>query len=138
MPIALSCPCGRSLNVKGDLAGRKIRCPECQDVLKVPGGEEEEYVDVQPVEDEEERRPKRRKAPELDDEDKPRKKSKVRASRSEGGGFGSIHAGSLGGIAMMVVAVVWFVLGLKGGYIFYYPPVLFVLGLIAFFKGLAG
>jgi len=33
-----------------------------------------------------------------------------------------------GGIGMMVGAVVWFVLGWMAGRIFFYPPILFVIG----------
>ena len=40
------------------------------------------------------------------------------------------------GILMMVGAVVWFVAGLAGDVIFFYPPVMFVLGFIALVKGL--
>ena len=47
-----------------------------------------------------------------------------------------ISAGMVGGIIMMVIAVVWFVLGWMAGIIFIYPPILFVIGLFAFFKGL--
>lgn len=39
------------------------------------------------------------------------------------------------GILMMVGAVVWFVAGLAADIIFFYPPVLFVLGFIALVKG---
>jgi hypothetical protein len=42
----------------------------------------------------------------------------------------------LGGIAMMVIAVVWFVGGLAVDIIFFYPPILFIIGLIALVKGL--
>lgn len=42
----------------------------------------------------------------------------------------------IGGIVAMLIAVVWFVVGLSVGYIFFYPPVMFVLGLIAVIKGL--
>ena len=37
---------------------------------------------------------------------------------------------------MILGAVVWFGVGLAGGVIFFYPPVLFVLGLVAVVKGL--
>jgi hypothetical protein len=47
-----------------------------------------------------------------------------------------IKAGVVGGIIMMAVAVIWFVVGKALGYIFFYPPILFVIGLFAFFKGL--
>src|SRR5215831_3956291 len=41
-----------------------------------------------------------------------------------------------GGVGMMVGAVVWFVLGWMAGRIFFYPPILFVLGVAAVGKGL--
>jgi hypothetical protein len=42
------------------------------------------------------------------------------------------------GLLMMLGAVIWFVGGLAIGILFYYPPVLFVLGIIAVFKGAMG
>lgn len=47
-----------------------------------------------------------------------------------------IKAGVRGGIGMMAIAVVWFVVGLAIGIIFFYPPILFVIGLYAFLKGI--
>ena len=47
-----------------------------------------------------------------------------------------IKKGMLGGLAMMGIAVVWFVGGYAAGFIFYYPPVLFLIGLYGFGKGL--
>ncbi len=46
------------------------------------------------------------------------------------------NAGVFGGIAMMVGAVIWFFVGLQFDYVFFYPPILFIMGLIAFIKGL--
>jgi hypothetical protein len=43
MPITLTCSgCGRSFNLRDEMAGRKVRCPECQSVQVVPdlGAEE--------------------------------------------------------------------------------------------------
>ena len=45
--------------------------------------------------------------------------------------FGSI----ITGILMMVGAAVWFFVGLAAGIIFFYPPILFILGFIALIKG---
>src|SRR5262245_9080026 len=61
-----------------------------------------------------------------------------RARVADGGGrtFGTSQAGVIGGIVMILVAVVWFVLGLKAGYIFFYPPILAVLGIAAIIKGI--
>ncbi|MCI0379213.1 MAG: zinc-ribbon domain-containing protein [Gemmataceae bacterium] len=46
-----------------------------------------------------------------------------------------INAGAAGGLALIIVAVAWFVIGLAAGVIFYYPPILFVIGLVAMLKG---
>jgi hypothetical protein len=47
-----------------------------------------------------------------------------------------IQKGIFGGLIMMAIAVIWFVLAYMAGHIFYYPPILFVIGLYAFIKGI--
>jgi hypothetical protein len=47
-----------------------------------------------------------------------------------------IDKGVVGGIAMIVIAAVWFFGGLAAGYIFYYPPILALIGIYAVIKGL--
>jgi hypothetical protein len=43
MPIALTCSgCGRTFHLKDEMAGRKVRCPECQSVQVVPDSVEED------------------------------------------------------------------------------------------------
>src|SRR5688500_5248891 len=42
----------------------------------------------------------------------------------------------LGGIAMIAVAVIWFFAGLAAGYIYFYPPILLVAGIIALVRGM--
>jgi hypothetical protein len=37
----MQCPCDRAFRVKDELAGKKIRCPSCQQVLLVPAPEVE-------------------------------------------------------------------------------------------------
>jgi hypothetical protein len=56
----------------------------------------------------------------------------------EQGWFGSVNSGAIGGILMMIIAAVWFVVGLSFNRIFFYPPILFVIGAIAVIKGLLG
>lgn len=51
-------------------------------------------------------------------------------------GDGEINGSLWGGIGMMVLAIVWFVGGLFFDIIFFYPPILFIIGLIAFVRGL--
>ena len=36
MPIAFLCPCGKSLQVKDQLAGKVVRCPVCTQQVIVP------------------------------------------------------------------------------------------------------
>jgi len=73
---------------------------------------------------------------------KPRRKKRAKKKRFFSGfEFGLerslANKGALAGVLMMVIAVVWFVCGLIFlNRIFFYPPVLFIVGLIAFIKGL--
>jgi hypothetical protein len=46
------------------------------------------------------------------------------------------NGGMVGGIIAMLIAVVWFVGGLAVGLVFWYPPILFIIGLIGFLKGM--
>lgn len=88
--------------------------------------------------DEAEREPARRRRYEDDDDDydrpKPRKKKKNRVKENAGN---AAAAGVLGGLLMMAIAIIWFVVGLMNDYIFFYPPVLFVVGIVAIVKGIA-
>jgi hypothetical protein len=42
-----------------------------------------------------------------------------------------MDSGIMGGIGLMLIAVVWFFAGMAAGYIYFYPPVLFFIGLVA-------
>ncbi len=42
------------------------------------------------------------------------------------------------GIVMMAGAALWFIVGLFNGFIFYYPPLLFIVGIITVIKGCLG
>jgi hypothetical protein len=194
MPIPFRCACGRSLRVKDELAGRKVKCPECGGVLIVPRpAPEEEEQGLLPLEDAPEEkesrpdpdemvqtapRPARRPARDEDDEDEDderstcervrrrearaeereerrreadreqrrllkqhRKESRrdsvryVDSGRPSRGWLGGVNAGVVGGLVMILIAVVWFVAGLAVGIIFFYPPILAVIGVIAIIKG---
>ena len=39
MPVTFPCPCGNTLRVNDDLAGRRVRCPTCQAAVAVPAAE---------------------------------------------------------------------------------------------------
>jgi hypothetical protein len=75
-----------------------------------------------------------------DDDRSRRRRKKARKKPEHTGWFGLesrvLSAGVIGGTIAMVIAIVWFVIGLFADIIFFYPPILFVIGLIAFIKGL--
>jgi hypothetical protein len=59
------------------------------------------------------------------------------APASDSGGGWGMNAGIGGGLLLMLLAVVWFFGALfLADRIFFYPPIMFIIGLIAFFKGL--
>jgi hypothetical protein len=41
MPIAIMCECGKSIRVKDEFAGKKVRCPACKAVVRVPAVDDE-------------------------------------------------------------------------------------------------
>ncbi len=38
MPVRVACPCGQTLNVPDQMAGKVVKCPKCQKGVSVPGG----------------------------------------------------------------------------------------------------
>ena len=72
MPIPLECACGRSLRIKDDLAGCKVKCPECSAVLVVPrprSSPDEEDIGLIPPEDSSEEPRAKPKRPRPDPEE---------------------------------------------------------------------
>ncbi len=68
-------------------------------------------------------------------------KREARTEVAETGGFfgpekKGMKKGALGGIIMIAIALIWFFGGLAAGILFYYPPILFLIGLVALIKGL--
>ncbi len=46
MPISVSCPnCQRAFRLRDELAGRKMRCPECESVVEIPDVEDVVFED---------------------------------------------------------------------------------------------
>lgn len=83
---------------------------------------------------------KRDPEPELRREQQ-KKESRERAQQEAANNGGSMEksiltSGALGGVIAMLVAVVWFFIGLMNDYIYFYPPILFVCGLGAVMKAL--
>jgi hypothetical protein len=48
----------------------------------------------------------------------------------------AIKMGALGGLLMIAIAFIWFIAGWINGYIFFYPPILLVVGIYALIRGL--
>lgn len=153
MPIAFSCQsCGRDLRIKDELAGRQIYCPDCKAVLTVPGSTEDDIPEAElaPAASEtddrfsergDDRPPRIPRPPrdldedEWDDDDRPRKKKRRRSVEPSGGSSNGIST-IIGGVVIMLIAVIWLVVGLAFDRFFCYPPILFIIGLVAFFRGI--
>lgn len=167
MPLSIQCKCGKTLRVKDEFAGKKVRCPACKEVLSVPVPEmdvevEEDALNVllidEPnppspsrketaIQDERaSRRPAKPSSPpkpvKVDYEtERPRKRSvgsRPRERESRGYSGIAINGSIITGLLMMLGAVVWFVAGLAGGIIFFYPIILFVFGIAAIYRGFTG
>lgn len=71
------------------------------------------------------------------------KAAKIERDNPEGGGDAfapekkGIQAGVVGGIVMIAIAAIWFFVGLANDVIFFYPPVLALIGGYAVVKGFA-
>lgn len=83
--LRLNCECGRVLNYKPELIGKKVRCPGCQTSLELPDPDAE-VVELEPVEEEPApaRKPAaRRPAPRDDEDDRPRRRPARAAAADE-------------------------------------------------------
>lgn len=49
MPIVFECACGKTLKVPDEHAGRRVKCPACNNIGFVPGGQEHEFEVVEDV-----------------------------------------------------------------------------------------
>src|SRR5262245_29124279 len=129
MPIAVSCPCGRSYRVSDEHGGKHIRCRDCSKVIEVPLPEaqlDESPPAEAPAMAVQSEKP-RFKLPPPDEAPlppPPPPKRRRRRRRDDGGFSISISPAIFTGLGMMLAAVVWFALGLFFGLAFCYPPVL--------------
>ncbi|MFL5338725.1 MAG: hypothetical protein ACJ8F7_01045 [Gemmataceae bacterium] len=157
MPIPLSCSCGKNYRLKDELAGKCVQCGRFHDLPAASSPafvEDFEVVEDDPPESASPRavraaadvrraEPPRRPLPRDDDDDRPvrhRRPRRRRSPRESSGGYSgiSISPGVIAGLLMVLGAVVWFILGLFFGWIFFYPPILFILGLVRLIMSLMG
>lgn len=152
-PIQFTCPtCMTVLQVDANLAGKLSACP-CGAHVPVPhangplgipaadpfGFPASNQIGVQPVALQSSIPPPQVTSPYRStgtSATKPRKRKRRKAAATQTSGNSIFEGEIIGGIAMMVGAVVWFVVGLAAGYIFFYPPILFFIGLGTLIKGL--
>ena len=148
MPIEMNCECGRDLYLRDDLAGKQIRCPDCQRMLTVPyAGRPQPLHDdvpfVLPAP-----RPIPAPAPAYDplaersEQPKPEPPPlpaapplPPRYPKPAGGG---VNGGKvIGGLAMLIAGGV--MIGVGGAWgCNRFPYILIVIGIITFIKGLMG
>jgi hypothetical protein len=164
MPISVTCACGRSLRVKDEAAGRKVSCTACGTAVAVPRPDDRQDVEdeafnllmaapdrptsesnpvsAQPSAEETARPPSRphsSPAPANRSSSASRPKRFKSQEEKEGRGFSiAVHPSIIVGLLMLLGAVVWFFLGLAAGRIFFYPPIMFVLGIGAIIRGFKG
>jgi hypothetical protein len=166
MPIPVTCECGKAYKVKEELAGKKVRCAVCKGQIAIPRVEAEDDAEAdalrmllteEPVKprkpdlpmidsiQSEPPRPQPKRASSLPDpppEIRRPKPARPKRARDDGerGGYSRIYVSPavITGVLMMVGATVWFFGALAFGVIFIYPPIMFVLGLIAVVKGFLG
>ena len=159
MPITVSCPCQNTFRVKDELAGKLIKCPYCQDPVSVPASDigsaqatspqygyetaaSTELPQTNPYGDQSSfpypaSQPVGQQQPHMSSLDAIAQNHQAESIQKRHAG--GVNGGKvLAGVAMMVGAVIWFFLGLMGNRIFFYPPILFIIGLVAFIKGLVG
>jgi hypothetical protein len=152
--LTVICPgCQKRLRLPASAAGKNGQCPVCKTNFKVPGAQPEPVV-VKPQLEEPSRfrdedfydlapspSPPSSSAtatfPDLAKEPPLKlqypKPEKYDAFRHEKRG---IERGVLGGLAMIAIAAIWFYVGWQCGRVFFYPPILFVIGVFAVIKGL--
>ena len=138
MPVKFTCTCGEVLHVPDEHAGRRVRCSECKAVSTVPLSLDDPPKPAAPV-----RfvngRPAPAEEPQPADAGDPFDFTTPDESAKKGKSLEGqmVNGGVLGGIVMMLIAVVWFVVGIVAlDMIYFYPPILFVVGIVAIVRGL--
>jgi len=159
--------CGTTLKLTDKHLGRKIKCPKCESILQVPESPEEfDLVQAEVVENSSadpfgdlsnyypdnsggagytpnysQHQPAASSGQGMDRPSYLTSQPAYEQVKQKGSGGGSwdVNWGTVGfGGLMMLGAVVWFVGGLFAGVIFFYPPILLIIGLVTTIKGLFG
>ena len=151
------CPsCGKNLTVPLSAAGKKGRCPSCSHIflLEAPPSpiDPEPLPELAPLQNDPlgdvdvsdytlQALPPQAFAAPAPSAPNPYAPPSISSRRQASSGQGFIEklweSGMFGGLAMMVIAIVWFFGALVfADRIYFYPPILFIIGLVRFFQGL--
>jgi ribosomal protein S27E len=143
-----NCPgCARAIQITNTMMGKRVRCPACATVWQVPRLVVDAEVIPEPQAKQEwyddamsDEYPIAANQPGPATPQVPLRTLQSARSVPDRGFFAperkGISKGVMGGFAMMAIAAIWFFAGLYVGLIFYYPPILFVIGLYAVLKGI--
>ena len=166
VPIAFRCPCDQDLEVDDQVRRQTVSCPTCQTVVVAPAkprravtrviaapapGRAGRHNDSAPTTmtiagnrsgrtaataAAKAGEPRRR----ADRVHRIKKKKRKPAEESRSGSSGGVINGGVrwrGLIAMLIAVDRWFVRGrMRPGWVFFYPPILFIIGLVGVVKGL--
>lgn len=47
MPIKVTCSCGKSFNAKHELAGKRVRCPQCKEPIAIPNVQDPDELQLE-------------------------------------------------------------------------------------------
>lgn len=116
--MRLECSCGKTLTVADNLAGKKVRCPRCQETIRVPDAEDEilgEAVDDVPPPAETRKRSRSETDENDNGDDRPReKKKKPKPAPSFVGQYGLYLALGGGGLVVLTAVILGLIM-LSGG-----------------------
>ncbi len=141
--VKFSCPhCQQSLEAPEELMGQVIECPSCNGRIELqppPKQTVEVRMPTLPSSGKKQILVKRRQANPATPSSSP-EQVRSKPHSPDKGSYASEKMGRakglLGGLGMMVIASVWFVAGYYAGYIYFYPPILFIVGLYCTVKGI--
>jgi predicted Zn finger-like uncharacterized protein len=118
MSLSVTCPdCDRTIKVKDEIAGKKVRCPGCSTVISIPAASANDDDFLSDFDDvSTPKRPRRRKSESIDDDEddlpavKPRGRKSAKTSKkkssSKSGGPNWPLIGGLGGGGLVIAVLV--------------------------------
>jgi ribosomal protein S27E len=144
MPIEVDCPCGQRFSVSEALAGFSVHCRGCGSSVAVPRPGDSALVSSV-AKQQAAARVAAPPSPAPSPPTAPRAAELKGASSSYDSAppssepqekEGTFNGGVIGGLGLILVAAIWFIVGLALGRIFFYPIIMFVIGIGTLFKSM--